>query len=413
MKLNKYNMNHHWLTGFRMGNLVPFLTQEVSPGDVWRGFSNSIFRLAPMNFPAFMQLKLHAHIFYCPYRLVFDEFPEIWTGEDTSTAWPQITYNITDDLWGYLGVPLLTNQTPALNATHVRVYNHIWNSHFRNPLEQAEVALDTPTVNKIHHPSSEYFGSIQTELAQGGSTSEQVTVAGGVWDVVDYRDAMNRQRYKERRAAYGEQYEDVLRSEYGVDISEVRLQEPEHCAKGTATMGISEVVATATSATESTGEMKGHGVTGMRIPFPARKFPEPGLLMGVIYARPRFQLKTGIDHSLLIDNHEDLYHPHLETDTQETVSTNEIFANVVTPTSFGYIGKYDHLRKPRDRIAGMTEIHDYAAYRELSTIPTVAYLHQVQDYGAMFQDTGSSRADFKAFFDHRLSKLSRLRRRTK
>jgi hypothetical protein len=413
-RLNRYGMKHHWLTAFRMGKLVPFFLQEVSPGDIWKGFSNAIFRLAPMNHPVFVQMSLHAHIFYCPYRLLFDEFPEVWTGEDTTTAWPTKTYSISDAMWPYFGVPLMTLQTPSMNLMPVRCYNLIWESHFMNPLEQGLPSIDyTSDLHAVHHASSEYYGSIQTELAQGGSTSEQVTVSGGVWDVVDYRDAMNRQRYKERRAAYGERYEDVLLTEHGVDISDVRLQQPEHCARGRAVMGISEVVATASSTSETTGEMKGHGITGMRLNFPARKFPEPGLLMGVIYGRPRLQLNTGIDRLLLQNDHEELFHPHLSSDTQTTVSTNEIFANIATPTSFGYIGKYDHLRKPRDMIAGLSEVEDMAAYRSLTSVPTVAFLHQVQDYSHLFQDAGSSRADFKAFFDHRIGKLSSIPRRKK
>lgn len=412
-KLNKYKLNHHWLQGLTMGELTPFFMQEVSPGEVFKGFSNAVFRMAPMDYPMFMQMNIHAHIFYCPYRLVLDEFPEMWTGEDTSTAWPTITYGITDQ-WAKFGIQPITAQTPTLNALPVRVWNTIWNEHFRNELEQSARSLDKiDTMPKVHHSSQDYYGSIQTELAQAGGTSEQVTVTGGVWDVVDYRDAANRQRYKERRAAFGERYEDVLLTEHGIDISDTRLNKPEHCAHARATVGISEVTVTASSTGQEAGEYVGHGITGMKLNFPARKFPEPGLLMGVMYARPRLQLDQRIDHIWFTQDIEDLYHPHLNSDTQDIVSSGEIYSEAASYTNFGYIGKYDHLRKARDNIAGKTEIHNYAANVELSSTPTVAYLHQVQTQNNWFQDQTSSRSDLRCFFDHNISKLSPIPRRKK
>lgn len=416
MKLQKYGLGHHWLTGFRMGKLVPMFMQEVSAGEIFKGSSNAVFRLAPMDFPKFMQFKLHAHVFYVPYRLLWDEFPEVFTGEDTSTAWPTITYAHINTIWSYFGIKSTSLVTPELSALPIRAFNKIWNEHFRNPLLQAERSEDTVTgsLPLVHHSSNEYFGRIQTELAQGGSTSEKVTVTTGEWDVVDYRDAMNRQRYKERRALYGERYEDVLRAEHGIDISEVRLSKPEHCASAISTMGISEVVATATSATEETGEYRGHGITGMSLRFPARKFPEPGMLMGVIYARPRLQLENRIDKIFLTQDHEDLYHPHLNTDTQQIVKSDEIYHNVAgAPTNFGYLGKYDHLRFARDTVAGFPETYDYALVKELSAVPTVTYLQQVQETDEPFQDQTTGRADVRAFFDHRISKLSPIPRRKK
>jgi hypothetical protein len=419
-KFNKYGLNHHWISGNRMGQLNPCFLQEVSPGEVFKGNSRAVFRLAPTALPVFMQMKIHLHFFYVPYRLVWDEFPEVWTGEDTSTAWPTISYSVVSTWWHSFGVPINSSSTPSINALPIRAYNLIWNEHFRNPLEQAEVSLDTvgSSLHKVHHSSNTYLGSIQTELAQGGATSETVDVNGSsfgslTYNVVDQRDAMNRQRYKERRAAYGERYEDVLLNEHGMNINDVRLQKPEHCARARATMGISEVTVTATSTSEESGEYKGHGITGLGCKFPARKFPEPGILMGVWYARPRLQLKSRCDKIWTTTDIEDLYHPHLVSDTQQVVKSSEIYFDNTSYSNFGYVGKYDHLRHANDTIAGYTEIENYTAYKELSSTPTVAYLHQVQEQDHIFQDQTSVRSDIRCMFDHNIAKYSPIPRRKK
>lgn len=411
----KYGLRHHWLTATRMGKLTPFFMAEVSPGEVFHGSTSGLIRLAPIQLPAFTQIRLHANIFYVPYRILLDEFPEMWTGEDTTTPWPTITYSAIGTLWHYFGIRAISLQSPVLNAFPVYAYNAIWNSHYRNALLQNEVALNriSGDLLQVHHNPNEYYGSIQTELAQGGSTSEQVTVSGGVWDVVDYRDAMNRQRYKERRALYGEKYEDVLRVEHGVDISDVRLSRPELVASGHATMGISEVVATASSTSENTGEYKGHGITGLRINMRKRKFPEPGILMGCVYARPRLQLMNRIDKMFLTQDIEELYQPHLVTDTQQIVSSGEVYSEAASYTNFGYVGKFDHLRTARDTIAGFGEINDYALFKELTSTPTVTVLQQVAEHDNIFQDQTNNRADFRMFFDHRIGKTSPIPRRKK
>lgn len=416
-KYTKYGLNHHWISGFRMGQLTPCFMQEVSPGEIWKGRSGAIFRLAPIDYPVFMQMKLHVNFFYVPYRLVWDEFPEVFSGEDTSTAWPTITYSPTNTIWHNFGAHTNVLSTPDLNALPIRVFNKIWNEHFRNPLEQSERTLDTVggDLPLVHHSSNEYYGSIQTELQQQ-TNPEQIEVQSGTPDYIevpDVREAFNRQRFGERRAAFGEKYEDVLLTEHGVNIKEVRLNRPEHCARGQATMGISEVVATATSASEETGEYRGHGITGMQVKFPARKFPEPGMLMGVMYARPRLQLITSTDHTFFTDSIDDLFRPHLVSDTQQIVSSGEIYCNDSSYSNFGYLGKYDHLRHARDTIAGRTDINNYVCDKELSSTPTVAYLHQVQEHDGIFQDQTAVRADIRCMFDHKISKLSPIPRRKK
>lgn len=413
MKRFRYGMHHQWITALRIGELMPIFHQEVTPGDTWQGRSTGVFRLAPMDFPAYMSLKVFVHYFFVPHRLVWntslgdaDNFEDVITQADESYTWPTIAVNTLGanaTTWGIFGNATL-NQN--LNALPIRSFNLVYNEHFRNHLIESERAIDAVSVARVRFPSNDYFGGISTEIQQG--TAETVDSSGATIPITEIRDAWNRQRMRERRSQYGERYRDLLAS-YGVRTPDSRLDRPEHCARGKTTIGISEVVATATSASENTGEYRGHGIAGISVRFPRRHFTEHGTLIGVMYARPRLQLKKRIDHQFMISSHEDLYHPELAGDTQVVVKSDEIYGDSATSSNFGYQARDEWLRSPRDTIAGdmvATALDGWTAHVDLSSVPTVSFLQQVQDYDHLYQDQTANRTDLHSFFDHRIGKVS-------
>lgn len=406
-------MHHQWLTAPRIGELQPCFIQEVTPGDTWSGVSNCMFRLSPMDVPAYMSLKFFVHFFFVPHRIVWDEFEEVITGADVATPWPTITYAYADyEKWLNFGVGINVSNTPEINALPVRAFNKIYNEHFRPHQTIAEVAEDSIDVKRVHFPGSDYFGGITTEIQQG--SEETVDSSGATIGITEIRDAWHRQKMRERRSQYGERYRDLLAS-YGVRTPDSRLDRPEHCARGRTTIGISEVVATATSASENTGEYRGHGIAGLRVNFPKRQFLEHGTLMGVCYARPRLQLRMKVDKQFIVTDKEDLYHPELAGDTQVVVDDIEIYSNVASG-NFGYQAKDEWLRKGRDVIAARMALgpgENWTSHVDLSALPTVTYLQQVQDYDHLFQDQTVGRIDIHSFFDHRIKKLSIVRPRKK
>lgn len=415
MKRFKYNMHHQWISAPRIGELRPCFLQEVTPGETWSGKSTAVFRLAPMDVPTYMSLKVCVHFFFVPHRLVWDEFEDVITGADTSTAWPTITYNSVGatDLMEF-GIGNSPTLNPEINALPIRAYNLVYNEHFRNHLIETERSLDAVGVARVRFPSNDYYGGITTELQQG--SEETIDTSGATLGVTAIKEAFNRQRFRERRSQYGERYRDYLAADFGVRTPDSRLDRPEHCARGRTTIGISEVVATATSTSENTGEYRGHGIAGMNIRFPKRRFLEHGTLVGVMYARPRLQLKTQHDRMWLSTDKEDLYQPSLADDRQVNVGIREIYAATGTDTVFGYQARDEWLRSARDVIAGKMKYaaqEPWTAHIPLSSAPTVSFLQQVQDYDHLFQDQTSNRNDLHSFFDHKIAKLSPIKPRRK
>lgn len=423
MKYNKYKINPQWTTSFRIGKLLPIHLQEVVPGDIISGSSVGIFRLSPLNVPTYLTLNLRAHYFFVPYSQLLPEFGEIMSGKDTTTPLPYAPYSLAQatQLQDF-GVPLHTADTPDMNLFPLMAYQHVWNEFFANDEHDTKTDLTTKTllnlaqIKQVRFPTSNYYGAIDTELQQGAE--ETIPVVAGTPDyinVTEIREKQALQRQKERRAMYGDDYEDLLRQDFGINIPASRVNRPFHIAQGKGTMGISEVVATATSTGENTGELKGHGISGLRVNFKKRKFKEHGIIIGVAFARPRFVNKYADAPIWTNTTKDDLYQPHLANNQQETIYSREVFATSAS-VPFGYLPKYENLRTSTDTVAGGMQFSSYEEWTpsvELSSIPTVSELQKVQEYETMFQDQTATRKDVQCMFQHNLTKLSQVKKRPK
>lgn len=402
MKKYKYKMRHNWITNASIGQMKCCFNQEVTPNDTWSGSSLGIIRLDPLDYPTFMSLKVNVDLFFVPHIQTWPEFEDELTGVSAET-WPTASLNSTNfNLLKALGCYGDIVSGDPVNALPLYAFNHIYNNYYRHE-DIAERALTDVSAARVYFPQNEYYGSIRSEIQQG--TVETIDTSGATLPVTEIRDAENRQRLKERRARYGEKYYDVLRSDYGVFSDNLELDRPEHVAHGSATIGISEVVATASSTGEETGEYRGHGITGIKLNMGRYNFKQHGILMGIISVRPRMQLKSKIERQFYAMDKEDLYLPHLNNDTDDLVYGREVYGNIASDTNFGYLPKYEWLRKARDVIALPSTVETATSHVELTSLPTVAYLQQVQDYGYLFQDNATTE-QLMCFFDHKIGKES-------
>jgi hypothetical protein len=411
---NKYNVGGHWITGGEIGKIWPIYSHEVTPGETWKGRSSIVIRVSPLELPAYMALKAQVNFFFVPHRLTFPEFGDVYTGADTSTAWPRISYGsgAPQDYFKAFGIPGMTNRlTRTFNALPFYAYQQVHNDWFRPHLQIGESALDLTQIHRCYFPESGYFSGIMEELQQG--SEETIDTSGSTLGVTAVREAMNRQRFKERRLVFGERYLDVLESDFGTRPPDRVLDRSEHLCSGRATIGISEVVATASSTSEETGEMRGHGVVGFNVNFPARKFREHGTIIAVLSTRPRLQLWGRVDKQFMVEGVDDLYNPSYATDNHVVVKGDEIYPDTAADSNFGYQFRDQWLRTGRDTIAGRmleTPQLGWTAPVALTGVPTVAFLKQVQDYDTLFQDQSPGRMDLAIICDHKLQKFSPIRK---
>lgn len=384
-----YPMKHTWVTTTEFGILVPIFNQEVTPGDSWAGVSNILVRVSALDLPAFISGSIHAYFFFVPYRLVWDQWEDFITGT-TSPVVPTITVtnSIEDTFLEDLGIgPAAASATYDINALPVRCFNLVWNEFFRDQKVDAPRTLDDITRRQSRFQTGDYFARARSEIQQG--PEETVDVSGGTLSVTALRDAQHRQRFRERRSQFGERYTDYLAA-MGLRVPDSRLDRPEHVARGRGMLGISEVVATATSANENTGQYRGHGISGMAVPFRKRMFLEHGCLLGYLTVRPRNQMRRKTDKQWMLAAKDDWFQQELARDTQVELVMGEVRAQSDDPKSVvGYLPRDEWLRTPRDNVAGRMQRDTYAGWgatRFFGSDPDLASILAVPQYNFLFQD---------------------------
>lgn len=85
---NLFDLSHENKFTCGMGQLIPFLCEEVVPGDTFSCNVESFVRLMPMINPAMQKIDVYTHFFFVPNRLVWDNWEEFITGGEDGTANP-------------------------------------------------------------------------------------------------------------------------------------------------------------------------------------------------------------------------------------------------------------------------------------------------------------------------------------
>lgn len=153
---SKFKLDFNVKTSLNVGDLIPFYTQEVLPGDTFKIDTNIISRLASSFVKAPMDnLTLQQHYFFVPNRLIDDRWQELM-GENKKTKWAQkeVIKNKkiklgkveAGDLLDYLGVPVgdYTNRAVnEVNAMYSLAYALVWNEWYRDQNVQDPVLIET------------------------------------------------------------------------------------------------------------------------------------------------------------------------------------------------------------------------------------------------------------------------------
>lgn len=143
----RFNRDQTVLTTFDSGKLIPFYVDEVLPGDTFSVDTAAIIRMETPKYPVFDDSFIDFYYFYCPNRILWDDFKQ-FMGEVENTPWmpskdykvPQIVINGTaseglpreNSILDYMGVPTKIKNKFQINALPIRAYVMIWNEFFRD-----------------------------------------------------------------------------------------------------------------------------------------------------------------------------------------------------------------------------------------------------------------------------------------
>lgn len=143
----RFNRDQTILTTFDSGELIPFYVDEVLPGDTFSIDTAAIIRMTTPKYPVFDDAFIDFYYFYCPNRILWDDFKQ-FMGEVEEKPWmptkdykvPQIVINgkqaeklpREESILDYMGVPTKIDTSFSINALPIRAYVMIWNEFFRD-----------------------------------------------------------------------------------------------------------------------------------------------------------------------------------------------------------------------------------------------------------------------------------------
>lgn len=147
-----FDRSHGWKSTFDSGYLVPFLVDEVLPGDSYKVKFNFLARLSTPIVPTMDNLFLDTFYFFVPYRLLWKHWEEFngeqkYPGASTDYLVPQTTAPADNgfavgSLEDYFGLPTGVKGIKA-NELAARAYALIWNEWFRDENLQNPINLST------------------------------------------------------------------------------------------------------------------------------------------------------------------------------------------------------------------------------------------------------------------------------
>lgn len=179
----RFNRDQTILTTFDSGNLIPFYVDEVLPGDTFNVNTTAIIRMTTPKYPVFDDAFIDFYYFYCPDRILWDNFKQ-FMGEVESTPWmpaktykvPEIIINGTEkeglpreeSILDYMGVPTKIKKSFKINALPIRAYVKIWNEYFRDENVDNAAVIKTDDNDVTYQDRSETTDKILEDAVRGG-----------------------------------------------------------------------------------------------------------------------------------------------------------------------------------------------------------------------------------------------------
>lgn len=139
------------LTTFDAGYLVPFMLDEIYPGDHMRYNVTAYVRMSTALFPMFSNQRLDTHFFFVPWRILWENWNK-FMGEQATPA-SSVSYIIPEldtsapyavgSLADHFALPLAGMTNHRHSCLPFRAYNRIWNDWFRDQNIQDSVYQNT------------------------------------------------------------------------------------------------------------------------------------------------------------------------------------------------------------------------------------------------------------------------------
>jgi hypothetical protein len=172
------------------------------------------------------------------------------------------------------------------------------------------------------------------------------------------RQAFQIQRLLERDARGGTRYTEIVKSHFGVNSPDSRLQRPEYLGGGSVPMVLTPIAQqSATGVTGGStplGNLAAIGTTVARNGFSA-SFVEHGYVIGLVSVRADLTYQQGLRKHWSRSTRYDYYFPAFAMLGEQAVATREIYCTgtATDSTVFGYQERWSEYRHSPNRISGL------------------------------------------------------------
>lgn len=206
------------------------------------------------------------------------------------------------------------------------------------------------------------------------------------------RQAFQIQKLLERDARGGTRYTEILRSHFGVESPDARLQRPEYLGGGSIPVIINPVTQTSGSAPDTggytdtpQGNLAAYGVVNGNTGF-SKSFVEHCVILGILSVRADLTYQQGVPRMFSRRSRYDFYWPAFAHLGEQAVLNKEIYAqgpSVIDPTTgqpmddsvFGYQERWAEYRYFPSKVTGK--------FRSNTTGGSLDAWHLAQDFTAL------------------------------
>lgn len=168
----------------------------------------------------------------------------------------------------------------------------------------------------------------------------------------DLRRAFRLQEWLEKAARGGSRYIEWIKTMFGVNSSDKRLQRPEYITGTKSPVVISEVLNTTGTEDLAQGNMSGHGASVTSGQYGSYYCEEHGYIIGIMSVLPKPAYMQGLDrHFSKIQDPTQYYFSSFANIGEQEVLNSEIYAYTTEQEDvFGYIPRYAEYRYQPNRV---------------------------------------------------------------
>lgn len=463
--LNGFDKSFKHLLTSHVGTLTPILCDEICPGTKVHLKSAFMAQLPPLATDTFMRVNLKLEAFFVPHRLLYGGFPSWMSKEElripTKTQvlharLPRLyipseksSYAAAGTLFDYLGLhrPKSTFSNATLNLMPALAYHRIYDDWYRNPNVQSPVFVkplvssqpatvsiynlpyitldDGATVNLNFEPSVQfadgvalgdlrqrnfgfdYFTNALPSPQRGDPQKVTINTDDNTFTIAALRAANSLQQFAERNELAGPRWQDFLKANYGVDLSDGVAQRSIYLGSGEINVYNRSVMmnapASSGSADNGTNPFAFNSQTTQTI---AAKFGdasasgeltlvddftanEHGILMVIASLVPVVTYGIGIDRMFFRFN-DDNSQTDMATPILQNIGNQPIYRGELTGqfdmAVFGYTDRYADFKTKSDQLSGLVRdgqsLQAFALQRNISGEPEISaeFLKIPKDY---------------------------------